>query len=141
MAAAQWICLPSGTSSTAQPAEPGATHRRDCEPASYAVNPAPAAEPRALLDEIRVVLRRDAASGAVSRRVGAREVGSDGELLDVILAQEAAFRAVGAGEEPVTIDAGARVPWAEVAWVLGLLKQHRIERVQVAGPGAVAGER
>ena len=93
--------------------------------------------PDVLLDEIRIEVTRDGA-GVLHRRIGAREIGSDQELCDVISAQEADFRAMNRGDAPVTIDAGLRAPWEAVVHVLDLCRSRRVARVQFASALAVS---
>ena len=88
--------------------------------------------PAGPLEELRVVLRWDAQSGAVSRRFGLRDLADQAELASVLRAAHEARLERHAGEAPLVLDAEAGVPWAAAIEVVDLGRELGIERLEFA---------
>ena len=90
---------------------------------------------KVVLEEIRVFMKWDVTSGATIRKVGNRGVvGSDQELMQIVLSMKADYDKVGKSEFPVLIDATGDVPWSEVIHVMDLCKGENIKRIEFAAP-------
>jgi biopolymer transport protein ExbD len=83
---------------------------------------------KSILDEIRVTLRADE-RGAVTRSLGAREVGDDAELRSLLEEEVDAATKLRPDDARVEVDAEPRVPW-----------KHVLRVIDICGPGA-HGER
>lgn len=86
------------------------------------------------LEEIRVFLRWDAATGATIRKVGREDVKSDADLLARIRLQASDYAKVGKLDPPVLVDATPDVPWQEVVHLVDLCKSERMDKIQFVGP-------
>ncbi len=109
-------------------------------------NAGPAPGPSdALLEEIRVVLRYEPASGGTVLRFGGRELG----VLSKKDEREALLRTLGdlaleargdharldrTKDVPVIIDAMPLVPWADVIAVMNTCKDRGLDRIEFAAP-------
>ncbi len=87
-----------------------------------------------VLEEIRVSLKWDDGARAVERKLGARPVGDDRELGELLTASHADFVNLGKPDIPVIIDAEPRVPWKEVIGVLNVCKRQGLEKIEFAAP-------
>ncbi len=84
-----------------------------------------------VLEEIRVIMRRDPQSGAVSRRLGNRPpVTSDTALVDDILVMVQDYIKAGRTHCPILVDASADVPWTDVMHVIDLCRQRGLLNVE-----------
>jgi len=88
----------------------------------------------AVLEEIRIFMRWDAAKGSTTRKVVKNEVGSDQELVDAVLAMKHDYERAGRSIFPVIIDATADVPWSDVVHVLDLCKNQKMPNIEFAEP-------
>jgi biopolymer transport protein ExbD len=87
-----------------------------------------------ILEEIRVFMRWDAATGTTLRKVGNTAVGSDSELMEAIRVRKSDYERIGKTEFPVLIDALPEVPWQEVVHVLDLCKAAKLPKIEFAEP-------
>ena len=94
-----------------------------------------------VVEEIRVFMRWDEASGTTVRRVGSRQTRDDGELTTEILAMARHHEQTGQPDFPVLIDATADVPWQDVIHVLDLCKGRNMRRIEFAQPAEYAAQR
>jgi biopolymer transport protein ExbD len=101
-------------------------------PREKGVHPAQIVNP--VLDEIRLVLGYDEGARAVERRLGARAVGSDEELGELLSQARHDFAALGKTDVSASIDAGPRVPWAAVVRAMEICRAARIPKIELAGP-------
>ena len=90
--------------------------------------------PNPILEEVRVFMRWDEATGDVIRKVNAKPAGSDVELGQIMEDGIAKFKSLGRPDTPVIIDAEPKVPWKEVIKVMDICKQHKLEKVELAAP-------
>jgi biopolymer transport protein ExbD len=93
---------------------------------------------RAPAEETRVALEWDRTSQKVVRRFAFRRVDDDEDLRRAIEESHAALLAQGVPDAPVTIDAGAEVPWQEVVRVVDLARAKEALEVQFAAGAAPA---
>lgn len=89
---------------------------------------------KVVLEEIRVFMRWDAASGKTIRQVNNRATGSDQELMTTIMAMVADYKRLNKTDFPVLIDATAEVPWQDVVHVMDMCKKENVERLEFAAP-------
>jgi hypothetical protein len=68
--------------------------------------------------DVRIEVRRDAATGTTTRRIGARAVADDTELHDTLVQMQAAQLLATGADVIITIDVTRDVPWADVIGVL-----------------------
>jgi len=95
---------------------------------------------RPLLEEIRVFMRYDPASGLTTRKIGNRPpVGSDGELISTIQSMKADYDRANKLEVPVLIDSTPDVPWHEVVHVVDLCKAQKLSKIEFAEPLEYSG--
>jgi biopolymer transport protein ExbD len=88
-----------------------------------------------VLEEIRVFMKWDAGRNATIRKVGSRgEVGTDQDLMAIVLQMTNDYKKLGKSEFPVLIDATADVPWEDVIHVMDLCKKEKLERIEFAAP-------
>jgi biopolymer transport protein ExbD len=85
-----------------------------------------------ILDDIRVVLERDAHGGIVTL-LGAREVANGNELAELLAETRDDFLKLGRADVPVTIDASSAVPWRSVVDVVDVCKGLEFARIEFAG--------
>jgi biopolymer transport protein ExbD len=90
---------------------------------------------KVILEEIRVFMRFDPATGQTIRKVGNRgQVSTDDELMQIILQMTADYKRAGKSEFPVLIDATEDVPWRDVIHVMDMCKREKLERIEFAAP-------
>ncbi|HKS15726.1 MAG TPA: biopolymer transporter ExbD [Planctomycetota bacterium] len=81
-----------------------------------------------IIDQIRISLRRDHATGRTIRKVGARNADTD---LDF---EEALHRYPKGMELTVALDATAEVPWKDAVRVVDLCRRNKFEKVEFVEP-------
>ncbi|HZE97037.1 MAG TPA: biopolymer transporter ExbD [Planctomycetota bacterium] len=87
------------------------------------------------LEEIRILMRWDAATGATIRKIGSRNPAvSDADLMETVRALKADYERANKPEVPVLIDATPDVPWTEVIHLVDLCKAERLSKIEFAGP-------
>jgi biopolymer transport protein ExbD len=90
---------------------------------------------KVVLEEIRVFMRWDGASGQTTRKVGNRgAVTTDEELMKIVNQMAMDYQKAGKAEFPVLIDSTEDVPWADVIHVMDLCKKDNIQRIEFAAP-------
>jgi len=90
---------------------------------------------KVILEEIRVFMKWDPATGRTIRKVGNRgEVNTDEDLMNIIIQMTNDYKKAGKSEFPVLIDATPDVPWQEVIRVMDLCKREKLERIEFAAP-------
>jgi biopolymer transport protein ExbD len=90
---------------------------------------------KVLLEEIRVFMRWDPATGATTRKIGSRAPASgDADLMDVVRSLKGDYERAGKTEVPVIIDATPDVPWTDVIHVLDLCKAEKLAQIEFAEP-------
>ena len=93
------------------------------------------ADLRPILEEIRVFMRWDPATGRTVRRIGNRPaVADDHELMDTIKLLKSDYDRAQKPDVAVLIDAVPDVPWQDVIRVLDLIKAEKIAKVEFAEP-------
>src|SRR5262245_52521311 len=90
--------------------------------------------PIIILEEIRVLMRWDAAANKTLRKVTKVAVSTDEELMTEIRARKADYVKANKTVFPVVIDATPDVPWAEVVHVLDLCKKDNLSSIEFAEP-------
>lgn len=92
------------------------------------------------LEEIRVFLRWDPATGTTIRKVGRRNpVNSDSELMATLHSMKADYDRAQKPDVPVLIDCTADVPWHEVVHVVDLCQAEKLLKIEFAEPMEHAG--
>lgn len=92
---------------------------------------------RVILEEIRIVMRRDP-RGRLVRTVGDRlPVESEEELFSIILRMEADYRKAGKTVVPIFIDANGDVAWRDVADILEKCRKEGFEEFVLDPPPAL----
>ena len=90
------------------------------------------------VEEIRIFLyfNKGASdtSTAVTRKVGATQVGTDEQMVGVLNQLREDFKKNNVTDFPVVIDSDPLVPWKDVVNVLSICKEQRFEKLQFAGP-------
>jgi biopolymer transport protein ExbD len=87
------------------------------------------------LEEIRVFMRYDQATGRTTRKIGSRSpVADDAELISTIQAMKADYDRANKLEVPVLIDSTADVPWHQVVHVVDLCKAQKLSKIEFAEP-------
>jgi biopolymer transport protein ExbD len=81
-----------------------------------------------ILDQVRVSLKWDSATGRTVRKVGARAADSDLEFEDAL------HRYPKGQDLSVAVDSGYDVPWREAVHVLDLCRRNRFEKVEFVEP-------
>ena len=90
---------------------------------------------KVVLEEIRVFMKWDPATGRTIRKVGNRgEVNTDSDLMQIVLQMTNDYKKAGKTEFPVLIDATADVPWSEVIHVMDMCKREKLDRIEFAAP-------
>ena len=90
---------------------------------------------KVVLEEIRVILKWDAATNSTIRKVGNRNpVTSDDELMTTIRSMAGDYKKAGKTDFPVLIDGQRDVPWFEVIHVLDMCKIDNLDRIEFAAP-------
>jgi biopolymer transport protein ExbD len=89
---------------------------------------------KVVLEEIRVFMKWDPATGKTIRQVNNRATGSDQELMTTIMAMVADYKRLNKTDFPVLIDATADVPWQDVVHVMDMCKKENVERLEFAAP-------
>jgi len=88
-----------------------------------------------ILEEIRVFMSYDPASGLTTRKIGNRPpVSGDGDLMTTLQLMKADYDRANKLEVPVTIDSTADVPWHEVVHVVDLCKAQKLSKIEFAEP-------
>ncbi len=88
-----------------------------------------------VLEEIRVIMRRDPRTGTTVRRLDNRPPAtSDTALVDDILVMVQDYLKAGRTSYPVLIDASADVPWDGVVHVIDLCRQRGLLQVEFTAP-------
>ena len=85
-----------------------------------------------ILDEVRVAMYWDENAQRTVRQLKNRRVDDDEELAQLIKEAHADWVAMNRPDTPVTIDAEARVPWADVIAVMNLCKKNGIDSIEFA---------
>jgi biopolymer transport protein ExbD len=92
------------------------------------------------LEEVRVFMRWDAATGKTTRKIGNRApVESDRELTDTIDLIKKDYEKAGTKEVPVVVDATADVPWQDVVHVVDLCKHEKLSPITFTEPVQIPG--
>ncbi len=85
--------------------------------------------------EIQVFLKRDPAAAESLRKVGNRGmVGSDEEMMKIIVEYVRDFQKAGQAGAPVLIDATPDVPWKDVLHVMDLCRKEKLDTFEFAAP-------
>ncbi len=88
-----------------------------------------------ILEEIRVVVRRDTESGGTTRQLGGRPpVRDDAELQTGLQAHADDYRKAGRTRIPVLIDAAADVPWTDVVHLIDVCRGVGLPEVEFTAP-------
>lgn len=88
-----------------------------------------------ILEEIRVVLRRESQTETTTRQLGNRPcVQSDAELQSGLQARADDYRKAGKTRIPVLIDASADVPWTDVMHLIDLCRAMGLPEVEFTAP-------
>ena len=85
-----------------------------------------------IIQEIRVALFWNEATGEVTRKIGTRVVPEDERLQELLAESYADFKRLNKPDMSLTIDADPKVPWQEVVNVINLGKRVGIEKVEFA---------
>ena len=85
-----------------------------------------------IIQEIRVALFWNEATGEVTRKIGTRMIANDEELQALIQEAHDDFVKLNKPDTPVTIDADGRVPWSEVINIVNICKRDQIEKIEFA---------
>ena len=85
-----------------------------------------------VIQEIRVALFWNEATGEVTRKIGTRVVPEDDRLQELLAESYADFKTLNKPDMSLTIDADPKVPWQEVVNVINLGKRVGIEKVEFA---------
>ena len=85
-----------------------------------------------IIQEIRVALFWNEATGEVTRKIGTRVVPEDERLQELLAESFADFKRLNKPDMSLTIDADPLVPWQEVVNVINLGKRVGIEKVEFA---------
>ena len=85
-----------------------------------------------IIQEIRVALFWNEATGEVTRKIGTRVVPEDERLQELLAESFADFKRLNKPDMSLTIDADPKVPWQEVVNVINLGKRVGIEKVEFA---------
>ncbi|HLY08125.1 MAG TPA: biopolymer transporter ExbD [Planctomycetota bacterium] len=92
-----------------------------------------------VLEEIRIFMRWDAASGVTIRKIGNRApVSTDGELTTTLLSLKADYDRAQKSTVPIVIDGTSDVPWTDVIHVLDLCKAEKLSQIEFAEPVEVS---
>lgn len=88
-----------------------------------------------ILEEIRVFMKWDPNRGSTIRKVGNRgEMGSDEELMAVVLGMVEDYGNAGRSDFPLLIDATPDVPWKDVDHLADLCRKANVRRIEIAAP-------
>jgi biopolymer transport protein ExbD len=87
-----------------------------------------------VLEEIRIVMAWNPATGKTQLQVNSRPVSSDSELTSILLASVNDYKRSGKSDVPAIIDAYPQVPWQAVVSVMDLCKNINIEKIEFASP-------
>ena len=85
-----------------------------------------------IIQEIRVALFWNDATGEVTRKIGTRVVPEDERLQELLAESFADFKRLTKPDMSLTIDADPKVPWQDVVNVINLGKRVGIEKVEFA---------
>ena len=85
-----------------------------------------------IIQEIRVALFWNEATGEVTRKIGTRVVPEDDRLQELLAESFADFKRLNKPDMSLTIDADPKVPWQDVVNVINLGKRVGIEKVEFA---------
>ncbi len=88
-----------------------------------------------ILEEIRVFMRYDPATGHITRKIGNRPpLADDEDLISTIQSMKSDYDRANKLEVPVLIDSTADVPWHEVVHVVDLCKAQKLSKIEFAEP-------
>jgi biopolymer transport protein ExbD len=90
--------------------------------------------PNPILEEVRVFMKWDAATGSTTRKVNAQLVNSDEELGSILVERIEKFKSLNRPDTPVIIDAWPEVPWKDVINVMDICKRNKLDKVELAAP-------
>jgi hypothetical protein len=87
------------------------------------------------LEEIRIFMRWDPATGLTTRKVASRAPATgDADLMEVVRSLKGDYERAQKSEVPVIIDATPDVPWTDVIHVLDLCKAEKLSQIEFAEP-------
>jgi biopolymer transport protein ExbD len=99
------------------------------------------APPQTTVDEIRILVSYDVATGRLDRLFGRRPVPyteeGNTQLQQLIRQEYDNQRQLGKVDVPVIIDAGSGVPWQELVRIMNMCRAESIEKIEF-GMGSVA---
>jgi biopolymer transport protein ExbD len=85
-----------------------------------------------VIQEMRVALYWDEANKRTVRQYGTRVIQSDEELQQLLKDAHQDFLRLNKPDTPLTVDAHAAVPWADVIDVVNMGKREMIEKIEFA---------
>jgi len=88
-----------------------------------------------ILEEVRIFMKWDAATGKTIRKIGNRNpVESDQQMTDTIDQIKKDYEKAGKKDVPVVVDATPDVPWQEVVHVVDLCKHEKLSPITFTEP-------
>ncbi|MCE9583511.1 MAG: biopolymer transporter ExbD [Planctomycetes bacterium] len=90
--------------------------------------------PNPILEEVRVFMKWDSATGLLTRKVNAQLIGSDEEMGAILQERIEKFKSLNRPDTPVIVDADPNVPWKDVITVMDICKSRKLEKVELAAP-------
>lgn len=90
--------------------------------------------PNPILEEVRVFMKFDEATGATIRKVNAQLINSDEEMGSILVERIEKFKSLNRPDTPVIVDADPKVPWKDVILVMDICKRNKLEKVELAAP-------
>lgn len=100
---------------------------------NHGPEPSPTVVPP-VLEEIRLFLRWDPATGTTLRKVGSTEVSSDADLLGRIRLHKGDYERIGKLDVPILIDSTPDVPWQDVVHAVDLCKTEHLSKIEFVEP-------
>ncbi len=90
---------------------------------------------KAVLEDIRVMMRWDPQTGTTTRKFGGRQLAqNDAELQAGLEARADDYKKAGRTRIPVLIDAAADVPWTDVVHLIDLCRAMGLPEVEFTAP-------
>lgn len=129
-----WGCVLSAWRACVNAGIPGVDWQMGDQSLQISRPPPPGTSPidRLIVEEIRVVLKRNPADGTTERRIGPRSpIDSDDDLLAIIQRLVADDRTAGRTQFPILIDAAADVSWHEVVRVIERCRREGLTHVEL----------
>lgn len=88
-----------------------------------------------VIEEVRIVLTYDDASGITSIKVGEQIINNEAKMMEVVAGMYNEYRNLGK-KAPVIIEAKPNVPFRDVVFCLNTCQKAKIEGVEFAAPPA-----